>query len=119
MLPTKYACKQVHLWATTPFSTVHLVSSTFARILLKPFVNFYSDGQYIVAGSDDGALYVWDRQTENNVKILKGDSSIVNCLQPHPFLCLLATSGIEPIVRLWSPQPEVSTFSVLFLLFFI
>ncbi|XP_072153269.1 WD and tetratricopeptide repeats protein 1 isoform X2 [Bemisia tabaci] len=69
--------------------------------------NFFgSDGQYIVAGSDDGALYVWDRQTENNVKILKGDSSIVNCLQPHPFLCLLATSGIEPVVRLWSPQPE-------------
>uniref|UniRef100_A0A1B6LG63 WD and tetratricopeptide repeats protein 1 n=1 Tax=Graphocephala atropunctata TaxID=36148 RepID=A0A1B6LG63_9HEMI len=69
--------------------------------------NFFgSEGQYIVAGSDDGSVYLWDRKTTNNVRILRGDSSIVNCLQPHPTYCLLATSGIDPLVRLWSPRPE-------------
>lgn len=66
-----------------------------------------SDGQYIIAGSDDGSFFVWDKQTTNIVRVMRGDESIVNCLQPHPTTCLLATSGIDQVVRLWSPQPEV------------
>ncbi|XP_059485390.1 WD and tetratricopeptide repeats protein 1 [Neocloeon triangulifer] len=69
--------------------------------------NFFgSNAQYIVAGSDDGSFFIWDRHTTNIIKVLKGDDSIVNCLQPHPSTCLLATSGIESTVRLWSPRPE-------------
>ncbi|KAG1655228.1 WD and tetratricopeptide repeats protein 1 [Nymphon striatum] len=70
-------------------------------------VNFFgSNGQYIVAGSDDGSFFVWDKKTSNIKRIMKGDDSIVNCLQPHPSYCLLASSGIDPVVRLWSPKPE-------------
>ncbi|KAK6170193.1 hypothetical protein SNE40_018646 [Patella caerulea] len=69
--------------------------------------NFFgSNGQYIVAGSDDGSFFVWEKETTNIVRVLRGDDSIVNCLQPHPSSCLLATSGIDPVVRLWSPRPE-------------
>lgn len=69
--------------------------------------NFFgSDGQYIVAGSDDGSFFMWDRVTTNIQRVLRGDDSIVNCLQPHPTSCLLATSGIDPVIRLWSPRPE-------------
>lgn len=69
--------------------------------------NFFgSQGQYIVAGSDDGSFFIWDRHTTNIMRVLRGDDSIVNCLQPHPSYCLLATSGIDPVVRLWSPRPE-------------
>jgi len=74
--------------------------------------NFFgSDGQYIVAGSDDGFIYFWDRYSTNNIRILKGDGSIVNCLQPHRSTCLLASSGIDNVVRLWSPMPEVGFIS--------
>ena len=79
------------------------------------FVGF-SEGQYIIAGSDDGSFFIWDRYTTNIIQILQGDGSIVNCLQPHPSSCLLATSGIDPVVRLWSPRPEV--FLSISLLFF-
>ncbi|KAK3097055.1 hypothetical protein FSP39_005944 [Pinctada imbricata] len=67
---------------------------------------FGSNGQYIVAGSDDGSFFIWERSTTNIVRVLRGDDSIVNCLQPHPTNCLLATSGIDPVVRLWSPKEE-------------
>ena len=67
-----------------------------------------SNGQYVVAGSDDGSFFIWDRETTNIVRTLRGDECIVNCVQPHPEICLLATSGIDPVVRLWSPLP-VST----------
>merc|ERR1719479_65072 len=69
--------------------------------------NFFgSEGQYIVAGSDDGNFFCWDRNTTNIVKVLRGDEQIVNCLQSHPSIGLLATSGIDPVVKLWSPLPE-------------
>ncbi|GFR72219.1 WD and tetratricopeptide repeats protein 1 [Elysia marginata] len=69
--------------------------------------NFFgSNGQYVVAGSDDGSFFIWDKNTTNIVRVLRADESIVNCLQPHPSTCLLATSGIDPVVRLWSPRPE-------------
>ncbi|XP_076243195.1 WD and tetratricopeptide repeats 1 isoform X2 [Calliopsis andreniformis] len=69
--------------------------------------NFFgNNGQYIVAGSDDGSFFIWDRCTTNIIRVLRGDERIVNCLQPHPSTCLLATSGIDPVIRLWSPLPE-------------
>ncbi|VDP18912.1 unnamed protein product [Echinostoma caproni] len=64
------------------------------------------DDAYIVAGSDCGSMFIWDRYTTNTVRILEADSSTVNCVQPHPSICLLASSGIDSVVRLWSPRPE-------------
>ncbi|XP_068611719.1 WD and tetratricopeptide repeats protein 1 [Brachionichthys hirsutus] len=72
--------------------------------------NFFgSKGQYIVSGSDDGSFFIWEKETTNLVRIMQGDDSIVNCLQPHPSYCFLATSGIDPVVRLWNPRPETES----------
>ncbi|XP_069080181.1 WD and tetratricopeptide repeats protein 1 isoform X1 [Pleurodeles waltl] len=69
--------------------------------------NFFgSNAQYIISGSDDGSFFIWEKETTNLVRVLQGDESIVNCLQPHPSYCFLASSGIDPVVRLWSPRPE-------------
>ncbi|XP_025190600.1 WD and tetratricopeptide repeats protein 1-like [Melanaphis sacchari] len=69
--------------------------------------NFFGNqNQFIVAGSDDGLFFVWEKNTENNLLILKGDSSIVNCVQPHPSEFMLATSGIDNEVKLWSPLSD-------------
>lgn len=38
--------------------------------------------------------------------VYKGDATIVNCVQPHPYLCFLATSGIDREILLWSPKAE-------------
>merc|ERR1719295_1195561 len=65
-----------------------------------------ADGQFIMAGSDDGKFFIWDRKTTNIVKVLVGDDNIVNCLQSHPSAPVLATSGIDPVVRIWQPRAE-------------
>jgi len=62
-------------------------------------------GNYIAAGSDDGNIFIWEKETSNLVLILNGDDSIVNCIQWHPYQAMLATSGIENVVRLWEPKP--------------
>lgn len=58
---------------------------------------------------------MWDKNTENNLLILKGDSSIVNCVQPHPSEFMLATSGIDNEVKLWSPLSDVKSLNIFFI----
>lgn len=74
---------------------------------------FSSDGKFIAAGSDDGKFFVWNKDSGNLVRIFNADETIVNCLQCHPNICLLASSGIEPVVRLWSPFSEVKPLTAL------
>ena len=63
-------------------------------------------GNYVAAGSDDGNIFIWEKQSGNLVRVLRGDSSIVNCIQWHPGLTIMATSGIENVVRLWEPLSD-------------
>ena len=60
-----------------------------------------------MAGSDDGKFFIWDKESANIVSIYEGDDAIVNCLQCHPTECIIASSGIDPSVKLWEPLPEV------------
>lgn len=70
--------------------------------------NFFgANDEFIVSGSDDGALYIWDKSTTNLVKAVSADHQILNCVQPHPSICMLASSGIESSVKLWSSNGQI------------
>uniref|UniRef100_A0A5K3FDZ4 WD_REPEATS_REGION domain-containing protein n=1 Tax=Mesocestoides corti TaxID=53468 RepID=A0A5K3FDZ4_MESCO len=73
---------------------------------IKEATFFGGEEEYVAAGSDCGCMFIWDRATTNVVRVLRADSSTVNCVQPHPFTCLIASSGIDSVVRIWSPRPE-------------
>ncbi|XP_039479864.1 WD and tetratricopeptide repeats protein 1 isoform X1 [Drosophila santomea] len=62
-----------------------------------------SQGEFIAAGSDDGNLYIWEGDTGKIRAVYRADSAIVNCVQPHPSICMLATSGIDHDIKIWSP----------------
>jgi WD repeat-containing protein 42A len=68
-------------------------------------VNFYGpNSEYIISGSDCGNIFLWDKQTEGLVKLMPGDDNgVVNVLEPHPTLPVLATSGLDDEVKLWLP----------------
>ncbi|KAL7064753.1 hypothetical protein AAHC03_05311 [Spirometra sp. Aus1] len=70
-------------------------------------VNFFGpNSEYVVSGSDDGFVYIWDRHSEGIVQWLCADlNGSVNVLEPHPFLPVLATSGIDYDFKIWSPHP--------------
>lgn len=42
--------------------------------------------------------------------VWEADRHVVNCLQPHPTLPILATSGIDYDVKLWAPLRAESAF---------
>lgn len=64
-----------------------------------------------MSGSDCGHVFIWDRYTCDIVMLLVADSHVVNCIQPHPNRPLLATSGVDHNVKLWSPISVDTTFS--------
>ncbi|XP_028414569.1 DDB1- and CUL4-associated factor 6-like [Dendronephthya gigantea] len=71
------------------------------RTIIKE-ANFWGD-DYILSGSDCGRIFIWSKKTSEVVMLLEGDRRIVNCVQPHPFLPMLATSGIDYDIKLWTP----------------
>ncbi|XP_021359430.1 collagen alpha-2(I) chain-like isoform X2 [Mizuhopecten yessoensis] len=79
-----------------------------ARTMIKE-ANFWGS-QFVMSGSDCGHIFIWDRYTSKLVMLLEGDRHVVNCLQPHPFDPILATSGIDYDVKIWSPMEEKSCF---------
>lgn len=73
--------------------------------------SFWGD-DYVMSGSDCGHVFIWDRHTAELKMLLQADHHVVNCLQPHPSLPLLATSGIDHDIKLWTPVLEDPTFDV-------
>ncbi|XP_075215504.1 DDB1- and CUL4-associated factor 6-like isoform X2 [Lycorma delicatula] len=79
-----------------------------ARTMIKEATFWGND--YILSGSDCGHVFIWDRYTARLVMLLEADHHVVNCIQPHPQLPLLATSGIDYDVKLWAPIHEEPVF---------
>ncbi|XP_056639833.1 DDB1- and CUL4-associated factor 8-like [Diorhabda sublineata] len=72
-------------------------------------VNFFGPkSEYIVSGSDCGNIYFWDKNTEAIVQwLLADDHGVVNCLEPHPQVPYICTSGLDWDVKVWVPSCEV------------
>lgn len=58
-----------------------------------------------MSGSDCGNIFMWDKNSEAIVQWLMGDESgVVNCLEGHPHFPIIATSGLDYDVKIWSPH---------------
>ncbi|GLH03745.1 Retinoblastoma-binding protein 5 homolog [Gryllus bimaculatus] len=76
------------------------------------------DDEYVLSGSDDFGLYVWkiptsdekDQWVDRAHMILRGHRSIVNQVRYNPSSCIIASSGVEKLIKFWSPfaLPEAS-----------
>ncbi|KAK0163937.1 hypothetical protein PV328_002620 [Microctonus aethiopoides] len=87
-------------------------NASFFRTMIKE-ANFWGN-DFVMSGSDCGHVFVWERETAKLCMILEADQHVVNCLQPHPFLPMLATSGIDYDVKLWAPINEEANFDTNF-----
>lgn len=79
-----------------------------ARTMIKE-ANFWGN-DFVMSGSDCGHVFVWEKDTAKLCMLLEADQHVVNCLQPHPYLPLLATAGIDYDVKLWAPINVESSF---------
>ena len=60
--------------------------------------------EYVVSGSDDGHFFIWDKKTSRLMNILEGDGEVVNVVQGHPYEPIIACSGIDSTIKIFSPD---------------
>ena len=64
-------------------------------------VNFYGpNSEYM--GSDDGHWFMWDKTSREIIQILQGDDQVVNVVEPSPYRPLVAVSGIDSTIQIFS-----------------
>lgn len=62
-------------------------------------MNFIADDKLVVSGDDGGYFFIWNKATGALHGLFEGDSSVVNVIEEHPHLSLLAVSGIDTTVK--------------------
>lgn len=75
-----------------------------ARTMIKEATFWGND--YVMSGSDCGHVFAWNRKTGKLAMLFEADQHVVNCLQPHPTLPYLATSGIDYDIKLYTPMAK-------------
>ncbi|XP_023228487.1 DDB1- and CUL4-associated factor 6-like [Centruroides sculpturatus] len=79
-----------------------------SRTMIKE-ATFWGEN-FVMSGSDCGHIFIWDRYTSQLVMVLEADNHVVNCLQPHPFDPILASSGIDHDIKIWAPSQQEPIF---------
>ncbi|WCJ41117.1 DDB1- and CUL4-associated factor 8 [Euphorbia peplus] len=70
-------------------------------------VSFFGpNDEYVMSGSDCGHIFIWKKRGGKLVRLMSGDRHVVNQLEPHPYMPMLATCGIEKNVKIWVPIPS-------------
>ncbi|XP_052177374.1 uncharacterized protein LOC127791499 [Diospyros lotus] len=67
-------------------------------------VSFFGpNGEYVMSGSDCGHIFIWKKKGGKLVRLMVGERQIVNQLEPHPRMPIIASSGLEKTIKIWAP----------------
>jgi hypothetical protein len=69
------------------------------RTDIKEAVFVGREDAVVACGSDHGHVLLFDAATGELLRLLWADSEVANCVQCHPTLPVLATSGLDDAVR--------------------
>ncbi|KAG5649030.1 hypothetical protein DXG03_000379 [Asterophora parasitica] len=78
---------------------------------IKDVSFFGPNDEFIASGSDDGNFFVWHKDSGVLRGIYEGDGAVVNMVEGHPHLPLVAVSGIDTTIKLFAPTNGPSQFS--------
>lgn len=74
------------------------------RVTVKG-VNFFGPkSEYVVSGSDCGRIFIWRKKDGKLIRVMEADKHVVNCIVSHPHTMVLASSGIDNDVKIWTPK---------------
>ena len=81
-----------------------------ARTMIKEAT--WWGNNFILSGSDCGHIFGWERNSGKLILLLEADRHVVNCIQPHPYDPMIASSGIDYDVKIWTPSGAGNTESL-------
>ncbi|KAJ4456856.1 putative Protein will die slowly [Paratrimastix pyriformis] len=99
---------QIRLWdinGTCPKRYVGHINTQYCitSALLMPLAD-----KFVVSGSEDGMVHVWNLQTRECVQRLRGHSAPVIAVSVHPTQPCIASASLDGTVRVWQ-HPDSAT----------
>lgn len=97
--------EEVHLWDLHNYRIV----TKYVGQLQKEFVIRSCFGgieeQFVLSGSQDNYVYVWNRHTAELIETIPGHQGTVNCVRWCPSNSrMFASAGDDGHIRIWGPQ---------------
>ena len=75
----------------------YCIFSAFATTLSKhPTMD-----NYVVSGSEDKKIYIWDLQTKEIVQVLEGHTAVILGVACHPSQSIVASGSMDNTVKIW------------------
>ncbi|XP_047310953.1 DDB1- and CUL4-associated factor 8 [Impatiens glandulifera] len=60
--------------------------------------------EYVASGSDCGRIFIWRKKGGELIRVIEADRLVVNCVESHPHTNVIASSGIESDIKIWTPS---------------
>lgn len=98
--------QEIHLWDLEEKQLIHkYTGQKQGRFVIRSCFGGLNQN-FIVSGSEDGNIYIWNRNKEQIVSILTGHTELVNSVAWHPTRNLLVSSSDDNTIRCWEGHIE-------------
>jgi DDB1- and CUL4-associated factor 8 len=62
---------------------------------------FRPNCEYVASGLNCGWLFIW-RSDAKLLRAIDGNRYVVNCIESHPYATVIANSGIDSDIKIWT-----------------
>ena len=93
--------RSIKIWGVSGGSSAHFTLSGHQRGVNCLDYASSGDKPYLVSGSDDKTVRVWDYQTKQCVHVLEGHTGNVSSVAFHPTLPLIVSGSEDGVCKLW------------------
>ena len=91
--------RSIKIWGLS--GTAHFTLTGHTRGVNCVDYTSAGDKPYLVSGSDDKTVRVWDYQTKQCVHVLEGHTANVSCVMFHPSLPIILTGSEDGLCKIW------------------
>ncbi len=66
----------------------------------------YGKDAFVVSGSEDGCIVLWDVKSKNILQRLDGHDGVALWVEAHPYLDMIVSGGLDCKVKIWVNEED-------------
>jgi len=78
-------------------------SRVIKNVSYKIHSRLSNNDAYVISGSEDGKIYIWDLLEGNMLISFQAHSNVVTCVSFHPRYNYMISTSVDGTVKFWKP----------------